>query len=44
MLQELAREDLKIIICLTKIDEVEQAEEKQKHCQNLQSEILRMSC
>jgi tRNA modification GTPase len=28
MLQELAREDLKIIICLTKIDEVEQAEEK----------------
>ena len=39
MLQELAREDLKIIICLTKIDEVEQAEEKQNIAKTLQSEI-----
>lgn len=40
MLHELAREDLKIIICLTKIDEVEQAEEKaQTIAKTLQSEI-----
>ena len=40
MLQELAREDLKIIICLTKIDEVEQAEQKAKAIAKiLQSEI-----
>ena len=40
MLHELAREDLKIIICLTKIDEVEQAEQKAKAiAKTLQSEI-----
>ena len=40
MLQELAREDLKIIICLTKIDEVEQAEQKAEAiAKTLQSEI-----
>jgi GTP-binding protein EngB required for normal cell division len=45
MLQELAREDLKIIICLTKIDEVEQAEEKaQNIAKSFNLKFLRMSC